>query len=252
MSTPTDVLALRKPTKAFMCPLTANTYGIEFLSFAITDFESKKTIFEVSRDRPLPVDFDLRNLDEDSLRKINYEFSEDVLKLPKIMTSLVFGVGPQEVRDFRMIERHYFRDQLIKSYDFTFGFCIPGSTNTWEAVYAMPPMEPDLVDSIIANPWDTCSDSFYFVGDKLIMHNKAYYKYVEEDAAQEKTYEKKFNAPGAKGAKSEAKGAKAGAKDAAGAKADAKGTGGAAAGAKASAKGGPAEEDPWSKDSDYM
>ena len=42
---------------------------------------------QVSRDRPLPMDFDISALDEDSLRKINYEFSEDVLKLPKIMTT---------------------------------------------------------------------------------------------------------------------------------------------------------------------
>ena len=48
--------------------------------------------------------------------------------------------------------------------------------------------------------------SFYFVGDKLIMHNKAYYKYVEEDAgAQAKSYEK-YNT-GAKGDKG-SKGAK--------------------------------------------
>ena len=34
---------------AFLCPLHANIYGIEFLSFVITDFDSKKTIFEVGR-----------------------------------------------------------------------------------------------------------------------------------------------------------------------------------------------------------
>lgn len=38
---------------------------------------------------------------------------------------LTFSVGDNEVHDFRMIERHYFRDQLIKSYDFEFGFVIP-------------------------------------------------------------------------------------------------------------------------------
>jgi len=244
--TPADVLSLKGPTKSFLCPLTANTYGIEFLSFTITDYDSKKTIFEVSRDRPLPLDLNITQLDEDSLRKINYEFSEDVLKLPKIMTTLVFSVGPQEVRDFRMIERHYFGNQLIKSYDFTFGFCIPGSTNTWEAVYAMPPLDSDLVDSMIENPYDASSDSFYFVGDKLIMHNKAYYKYVVEDAtAQSKSYDK-YN-PGHKGAKG-AKGAKVeGEEGAKGAK-----------GEKASAKTGGGEEeeeeDPgcWSKEDDYI
>lgn len=30
---------------------------------------------------------------------------------------------------------------------------------------------------MIANPFDTRSDSFYFVDDRLIMHNKADYAY---------------------------------------------------------------------------
>lgn len=80
--------------------------------------------------------------------------------------SLVFAVGDREVRDFRMIERHYFRDQvrsfpfygyyvvlnsllflivqLVKSFDFSFGFCIPGSVNTWESVYSLPPLDESL------------------------------------------------------------------------------------------------------------
>jgi hypothetical protein len=34
---------------------------------------------------------------------------------------------------------------------------------------------------MIANPYETQSDSFYFVGDELIMHNKARYQYVKEE-----------------------------------------------------------------------
>ena len=70
---PEDVLDLKAPTKKFLCPLTANEYGIEFLSFVIQDYRSKKTIFEVSRDRPLLIDFSTHDaLDPDSPRKINY------------------------------------------------------------------------------------------------------------------------------------------------------------------------------------
>ena len=114
---PEDVLDLKAPTKKFLCPLTANEYGIEFLSFVIQDYDTKKTIFEVSRDRPLPIDFSMHDaMDPDSLRKINYELSEDFLRLPNISTTLVFSVGQEPLSDFRMVERHYFRDQLIKSY----------------------------------------------------------------------------------------------------------------------------------------
>eukprot|EP00616_Rhizochromulina_sp_CCMP1243_P006894 CAMPEP_0118967060 /NCGR_PEP_ID=MMETSP1173-20130426/4477_1 /TAXON_ID=1034831 /ORGANISM="Rhizochromulina marina cf, Strain CCMP1243" /LENGTH=253 /DNA_ID=CAMNT_0006915957 /DNA_START=209 /DNA_END=970 /DNA_ORIENTATION=+ len=247
--TPAEVLELTGPTKNFLCPLSANSYGIEFQSFTIEDYDTKKLIFEVSRDRPPKLDLAMLTMDENAMRKIKYSFSEDVLRLPAIKTSLVFGVGRQELRGFRMIERHYFRDKLIKSFDFTFGFCIPGSTNTWDAVYAVPPLEESLVQEMIANPHETKSDSFYFVGNKLVMHNKASYEYIVEDRAQEKrSYdylnESKFGAKGAKGAK----GSKydAGVAEDKGAKSE--GAGASGGGSKAAAK---YEEDVWSKEADY-
>ena len=30
------------------------------------------------------------------------------------------------------------QDQVQRIYDFTFGFCIPNSVNTWEAIYDVP------------------------------------------------------------------------------------------------------------------
>lgn len=92
--------------------------------------------------------------------------------------------------------------QLVKSFDFEFGFCIPGSVNTWDAVYSMPPLSEDLLADMVSNPFETQSDSFYFVDNALVMHNKASYKYIREDAAQEKkSYSDKFGSKAAKGAK---------------------------------------------------
>ena len=92
---------------------------------------------------------------------------------------MTFQVGNHEaLPNFRMIERHYVGDRLIKSYDFTFGFCIPGSTNTWDTVYDVPPLDDDLIEEMIQNPFLTKSDSFYFIDDELIMHNKASYQYT--------------------------------------------------------------------------
>lgn len=48
-----------------------------------------------------------------------------------------------------MIERHYFRNTLVKSFDFKFGFCIPGSTNTWDAVYSVPPLDESLIQEMV-------------------------------------------------------------------------------------------------------
>ena len=57
-------------------------------------------------------------------------------------------------------------------HDFLFDFCIPNSTNTWEAIYDMPELPADLLQEMIDNPWETESDSFFFVGETMIMHNK--------------------------------------------------------------------------------
>eukprot|EP01040_Poterioochromonas_malhamensis_P005088 gene5085-5453_t len=250
--TPEQVCQLQKPTEGFLCPLSANTFGIDFLQFSISDYQTKKIIFEVGKDSPTPQDIavDFSNLGEDMYRKIKYTFSEDVLRLPLIQTTLVFSVGNVALNGFRMIERHYFRDRLIKSFDFTFGFCIPGSTNTWDAVYDVPPLGEDLINEIIDNPYETKSDSFYFVNDKLIMHNKASYRYLREDSAQaKKSYEDKFGAKGAKAAKAAKDGAKvvnAESVDNEDSKvADAKETRSRSASA---AKG---SKDVWSKESDY-
>lgn len=193
--TPEDVVKLTKPTDGFLCPLSANTYGLEFLKFTITDYENKKIIFEVGKDIPATSDvsIDFSAIGEDMYRKIRYNFSEDVLRLPVIETSLLFQVGQKEVRDFRMIERHYFKGKLVKSFDFKFGFCIPGSTNNWDALYDLPPMADSQIAEMIACPYETKSDSFYFVDGKLVMHNKASYKYFREDVAQaKKSYEDKY------------------------------------------------------------
>lgn len=184
--TPEDVLELQAPTESFLCPLSANKYGIEFLRFCISDYESKRKIFEIGKDRPgkaAPKMDPAHGRGESAYRTIRYEFSEDVLRLPAIATELEFSVGSHKVHNLRMIERHYFRDEIVKSYDFNFGFCIPSSINTWEAIYAMPPLDEELISDMISQPYATVSDSFYFVGDELIMHNKAEYKYTPEDRA---------------------------------------------------------------------
>ncbi len=59
-----------------------------------------------------------------------------------------FKVGDKEVKSFRMIERHFFRDQLIKSFDFDFGFCPPNTTNSIEHIYDMPEFDSKQSKSI--------------------------------------------------------------------------------------------------------
>ena len=106
--TPEDVMGFTEPTSNFLCPLSANVYGIDFLAFTIEDYDTKRVIFEVNKENiELPAGFDFSMLNEDAYRKIKYDFSVEVLQLPRVSTVLTFAVGPQPVEGFKMIERHY-------------------------------------------------------------------------------------------------------------------------------------------------
>ena len=170
--TPEYVMSLTRATDDYLCPLSANIYGIEFVYFRVRDLESGTVLFEVATED------DAEDVpEEEQVRTIKYHLGPDFLRLKALGSTINFKVGTQEVRNFRMIERHYFRDILLKSFDFTLDFCMPNSTNSWEIIYEMPDLDEELHKQLVDNPWETKSDSFYFADGVLIMHNKAEYNY---------------------------------------------------------------------------
>ncbi|KAL1502691.1 hypothetical protein ABEB36_007799 [Hypothenemus hampei] len=180
--TPEDVLRLPKITDSYLCDPDANVYEIDFTRFKIRDLDSGAILFEIAK--PLNVDGSAEincendeSIDPNSGRFVRYQFTPQFLKLKTVGATVEFTVGSHPVNRFRMIERHFFRDKLLKTFDFEFGFCIPYSRNTCEHIYEFPSLPQDLVNEMIANPFETRSDSFYFVDDSLIMHNKADYAY---------------------------------------------------------------------------
>ena len=169
---PKDVLAFKKPTDKFLCSLDANIYGIEFGRFTIRDMESNNVIFHVEPIEGVPAMVD------DSSRLIRYTFSKEFLNLKAIGTTVEFKVGSKEVKNFRMIERHYYKDKLLQTYDFTFGYCIPNSANTWELIYSLPKLSEEEIEEMCKHPFETKSDSFYLVENNLFIHHKAEYEYI--------------------------------------------------------------------------
>lgn len=121
-----------KPVKGYLCPLSANIYGIEFVAFKIRDCTTNTALFEIKKD-----DNDNTPMTDES-RTVKYHFGPDFFELNTIGTTLTFKVGSLPVKDFVMIERHYFKDKLIKSYKFSIPFCIPKTTNSLEAIYEIP------------------------------------------------------------------------------------------------------------------
>ncbi|XP_048413565.1 protein unc-119 homolog A isoform X1 [Stegostoma tigrinum] len=176
--TPEDVLGLQKITQNYLCAPEDNVYNIDFTRFKIRDMESGAILFEITKPPSTDRDQgDRKEVDSNAGRFVRYQFTPAFLRLRQVGATVEFTVGDKPINSFRMIERHYFRDQLLKSFDFEFGFCIPSSKNTCEHIYEFPQLSEELIQEMVTRPYQTQSDSFYFVDNKLVMHNKADYAY---------------------------------------------------------------------------
>ncbi|CAK5021586.1 unnamed protein product [Meloidogyne enterolobii] len=182
--------------------ITKFLIDIEFVRFKVRDIDSETVLFEINKpDENDSATEDDTNSQEQATensnggeeeatdnhddektftpRFIRYYFKPSFLRLRHIGATMEFVVGDKPVSNFRMIERHYFRDRLLKSFDFDFGFIIPNSRNSCEHIYHMPRLSDSLIEEMLNNPFETKSDSFYFVDNRLIMHNKADYCYAD-------------------------------------------------------------------------
>ncbi|KAM6979931.1 protein unc-119 homolog B-like [Aplochiton taeniatus] len=175
--TPEEVLGLRVATRGYLCKPDENIYNIDFVRFKIRDLETGTVLFEIAK--PPHTEEDEENGDRDlsTGRFVRYQFTSAFLRLRTVGATVEFTVGNRPLNNFRMIERHYFRGNLLKSFDFDFGFCIPNSRNTCEHIYEFPQLSETLVRQMVDCPYETRSDSFYFVDNRLVMHNKADYAY---------------------------------------------------------------------------
>jgi len=167
--TPEAVLSFTEPCSEFLCPLSANVYDIRFGNFRLRDMDSGNVLFELERD------FEPQT--EES-RFIQYSFPPEFLSLRTIGTQSYFSVGDQPVSNFRIIERHYFKNELLRSYDFNIDFLIPNTVNSREFIYELPELSQEQMMDIIVSSWQTKSDTFFFANGQLIMHVRAEYDYT--------------------------------------------------------------------------
>ncbi|XP_056132148.1 protein unc-119 homolog B [Lampris incognitus] len=178
---PDHVLGLRAVTEDYLCIPEDNVYNVDFTRFKIRDLETGTVLFEIAKPPncrgPVEHTEESEDVDSSAGRFVRYQFTPAFLKLRTVGATVEFTVGDQPINSFRMIERHYFQGRLLKNFDFDFGFCIPNSRNTCEHIYEFPQLPEDLIRQMVAHPYETRSDSFYFVDNKLIMHNKADYAY---------------------------------------------------------------------------
>ena len=155
--------------------MEANVYGIDFHYFKVRSLDegAEQDLFGAGSHEPIPSP---QPAGEES-RVIRYNFGLQFLNFQTMGTTLDFTNGEHPLHNFRMFERHYFRDQLLQSYDFEMPFVIPNTKNTWEMIYTKPWLNDEWKAALMGSPWETRSDSFYFVNNRLVMHNRAEYSF---------------------------------------------------------------------------
>lgn len=117
-------------------------YDIDFTRFCIRDTESSSTLFEINKPPNLPQITD--DQDPNASRFVRYQFPPDFLDLKTVGATIEFTVGEKPIKKFRMIERHFYKDHHLKTFDFEFGFCIPRSKNSCEHIYEFPIISKQL------------------------------------------------------------------------------------------------------------
>uniref|UniRef100_A0A3P8S7V2 Unc-119 lipid binding chaperone c n=1 Tax=Amphiprion percula TaxID=161767 RepID=A0A3P8S7V2_AMPPE len=160
---PQHVLKLNSYTKDYLCSPEDNIYNVSFSCFKIRDVVSGAVILDIKKLQPTDADTFIKALPG----------------------GLEFTVGSKALSRFHLIERHFYRNLLLKTFDFEIGFCIPHSRNTCEHIYCLPDLDSNIVEEMIRNPFETRSDSFYFVNNKLMMHHKAEYSFTGTDSSRE-------------------------------------------------------------------
>lgn len=123
---------------------------------------------------------------------MRYNLKREILKLKTIGATIQFNNGEKPISKFTLLERHFYKNHLLKSFVFDFGFLIPDSENCAEQIYEVslanhnfwtavnfkvPKIDKKLMAEIMENPYSTKSDSFYFVDGTLVMHHRADYAY---------------------------------------------------------------------------
>ena len=70
---------------------------------------------------------------------------------------------------------------------------MPKSKNECEFIYDLPVLTDEEKQDMIDNPWEAQSDSFFFVNQQLIIHNKAAYNYQYWDWVTDNQQQRLFS-----------------------------------------------------------
>ena len=91
------------------------------------------------------------------MRVLKHEFPRTFFHLRNLELNLEFMNvnGDKPLQNMTLIEKHFFRGQVLSEFEFEFPFCMPKSTNTWQYVYELPVLTPEQQQEMIDAPFET-------------------------------------------------------------------------------------------------
>ena len=160
--------------------LEDNIYGVKFNGFCLRDIESKKVYHEYYPKDEYELDYFADHI-------LDYPFPNDILKGQKHLgTKLNIAiVGDKPVPNLVLLERHYIGGKLAANFRFNFKMFPPKSKNEVEFIYVIPKLTDEVEEKLKkGEDVHAASDTFVFVGGKLIIHRRAKYTYYEASKAE--------------------------------------------------------------------
>ena len=89
------------------------------------------------------------------------------------------------VKNLVLLERHYIGGKLAANFRFNFKMFPPKSKNEVEFIYVIPKLTDEVEEKLKkGEDVHAASDTFVFVGGKLIIHRRAKYTYYEASKAE--------------------------------------------------------------------
>jgi len=117
-------------------------------SIQMSDAESKEVLWQSEF---------ASNSNSDWEKEIEIRLPRKILSCSAVAREIEFS-SQEEIQELRLLQKVRLNDHLIEEWNFTFGFVIPSSTNTWQNIIVSA---PDIMDASILSGNVTIETSFY-------------------------------------------------------------------------------------------
>lgn len=137
--------------------------GFKFHSMNLRDASSGKILWQSSDDFSSPdVEHEAR-------------VPKRILQCRSVSREITFS-SEEEMKQFRLEQRIYFKGTIIEEWLFSFGFVIPGSTNTWQSLIEAA-AENQMIPASLLNG-NVVIETIFFDGDLEVSKSRVRLLYV--------------------------------------------------------------------------